>query len=109
MSRATQKKAEEVMYPFAAFNQLVADNAEKLFALQLQSFQDYAKLGMDNWKAGMAVRDVTSLQEYAGQQREVAQAFAARMVEDAKAYSEIGSTFVTDARKTVQDNFKQAA
>jgi phasin family protein len=107
-SSTQSKQIEQFVAPYAAFNKLVYDNVEKLVGLQMDAMQKYAQIGLENWKASLAIKDVNDLQEFAQRQRDIMQDITSKMIADAKVASELGGAFITDARKLVQDNVEQA-
>ncbi len=100
------EQAKVALGPVHKFNQLAVANVEKLAALQLASLQDYSDLSIAQLKAALEISDVESLQDYVKKQAELASAVREKLVADAKAVTELGGEFSSEAKKLAEESFK---
>ncbi len=97
-------KWQDSLKPVVAFNELALKNTEKLAKMQIASLESFTKVVLENWKAGLAVKDSESLQEFAGAQQTHAQEVAKKVAANAKEIMEIGNGYTTQARKIIEGN-----
>lgn len=95
---------EKLFEPARRYNALVVDNAEKLLSMQLDAARSYADLGIKQLRDVMEINDAKSLQDYIGNQTEVAKTVAERAQQDAKTLAELGQTFASDVQSLLQEN-----
>jgi len=109
MAKANEaKQFEAALAPVVAFNKLFVKNAETAFNMQFASIQAFAELGMKNINACLEVRNIDDLKSYAEKQKDVAQEITSRVTADAKAFGELNTQFVNEARTLAEQNVKAA-
>ena len=109
MAKAKENKPlETVLAPVVEFNKLVMKNAEAAFNLQMEAIQAYAEMGLKSINAGFEVKDQDDLKGYAESQKEVAEEMTARVTADIKAFGELNTQFIDEARNLASANVKEA-
>ncbi len=110
MAKANEaKQLEAAIAPVVAFNKLVVKSAENAINLQFDSFKAFADLGLKNLNAGFEVRDADDLKAYAEKQKDLAQKITERVTADAKAYGELNTQFIDEARTLAEQNVKSVS
>ena len=77
--------------PVVKANKLAVASLEKLVALQLSTLQSYTDLTIARLKAAAEVTDLKSLQAFAADQVELAKSLGQKLMDDAKAYADLGA------------------
>lgn len=74
-------------------SQLLASNMEKLTTLQMNAWQSYLELGMEQVRSAAQATDAKGLQEFCASQAEAANSVRQRLMDDAKAMTDLGVDF----------------
>lgn len=100
-------QAKSLYTPFAKFNGLFVENVEKITELQINAIKAYAELGINQLKSAAEIKDADSMRAFTTSQAEAASALNKKVLEDAKAFSDIATKFkeqveglVDEARNT---------
>ena len=100
------KKFETSFEPMMEFNKMVAGSMESSATMMMDSFQSYAKLGIDSMSDSLKVRSPEDMMSYMESQYSVAQKASDMMMSDAKAYSDMGIKFFNDVRSLYESGMK---
>jgi phasin family protein len=100
---------DSVLEPARRYNALVVNNAEKLLSMQLDAARSYTDLGIKQVRDAMEITDVSTLQDYLGNQAEVAKTLAERAQKDVRSLTELGQSFANDLQGLMQENVASAA
>ena len=90
---AFTEQAKSFSAPLAKFNSLLVDNMEKMTEFQLKTIKSYADLSLGQMKNAADVKDAESLRTFSSAQAEVAATMNKKIMEDAKAISEMATDF----------------
>ena len=101
-------KAEEILAPFKAFNELALANVEKLVAMQTKNFEKYSKIALSSMQEAAKITDLEQSQAYFTKQGELSKKVAEDFAADMKAIAELGQSYLTDAQKLVSENVAKA-
>lgn len=101
-SYAEQSKA--FFQPVVKFNEAVSAHVEKLAKLQLATFNEYAELGLKQFKEAAAVKDLESLQGYASAQFQSLGKLNQKFIDDSKKFVDLGTAFKDELVKLAEDS-----
>lgn len=101
-SYADQSKA--FFQPVVKFNETVSAHVEKLAKLQLATFNEYAEIGLKQFKDAAAVKDLESFQGYANAQFQSIGKLNQKMIDDSKKFVELGTALKDDLLKIAEDS-----
>ena len=90
---AFTEQAKSFSAPLAKFSSLMVDNMEKMTEFQLKAIKSYADLSLGQIKSAVDVKDAESLRTFSSSQAEVAATVNKKIMEDAKAISEMATDF----------------
>ena len=94
------------MKPVLEFNNFFVKSSETTFAKQVECYNAYVKLGMDNVNEGFKVRTFEGMVEFSNKQKGVAKQTTDMFVSDAKSFTELNSKFTEEARSLLETNIK---
>ena len=97
-------KAEELLAPMKALNELALSNAEKMIKLQSQNFEKYSKLALGTMQEATSVRDLEASKAFFTKQGEVSKKVAEDMAADMKTYADLGQSYMAEVQKVVSEN-----
>jgi len=100
------KKFETSMEPVMEFNKMIAGSMESSYNMMMDSFQSYAKLGIDSMQSGLKVRTPEDMVSYFETQHAMAQKASDMMMSDAKSFSDLGIKFFNDVRSMYESGVK---
>ena len=100
------KKFEASFEPVVEFNKMVAGSMESSYNMLMDSFQSYAKLGIDSLQSGLKVRTPEDVVSYFESQHAMAQKASDMMMSDAKSFSDMGIKFFNDMRSLYESGMK---
>lgn len=103
------KKFEASFEPTVEFNKMVAGSMESSYNMMMDSFQSYAKLGIDSLQTGLKVRSPEDMVSYFESQHAMAQKASDMLMSDAKSFSDMGIKFFNDVRSLYESGMKTAA
>lgn len=101
-------KADEMLAPFKAFNELALANVEKLVAMQTKNFEKYSKIALGSLQEATKVSDLEQSQAYFTKQGEISKKVAEDFAADMKAVVELSQSYMEDAQKLVSENVTKA-
>jgi len=90
---AFTEQAKNFSAPMAKFNSLLVDNMEKMTEFQLNTIKSYASISIGQIKSAADVKDAESMKTFSSSQAEVAATVNKKIMEDAKAISEMANDF----------------
>jgi phasin family protein len=85
-------------------NKLFVANLEKLVNFQMGILQSYKDMWLNQLKAAAEITDAQGLQQFYGRQTEVASTLRQKMMDDAKALADLGTSFKADFDKLAKDS-----
>lgn len=113
---AFTEQAKSFYTPINKFNSLFVENVEKITELQLNAIKSYAEMGIGQLKKAAEIKDADTVRAFTTAQVEAASALNKKVMDDAKAFSELAIEFknqveaiVEDARNTATTQAKPAA
>ncbi|MFC3680816.1 phasin family protein [Bacterioplanoides pacificum] len=106
---AFAEQAKTMYAPMSKFNTLVVDNMEKMTEFQLNAIKSYADLGLDQMKKASDVKDAESMRAFTASQAEVASSLNKKIMDDAKALSDMAMDFKTQVETLMEEARSSAA
>ena len=100
------KKLETSFEPVMEYNKMIAGSMESTYNMMMDSFQIYAKLGIDSMQSGLKVRSPEDMVSYFEAQHAMAQKASDMMMSDAKSFSDMGIKFFNDVRSLYESGMK---
>jgi phasin family protein len=100
------KKFEASFEPAMEYNKMIADSMESSYNMAMDSFQGYAKLGIDSMQSGLKVRSPADMMSFFEEQQSMAQKASDMMMSDAKSASDMGVKFFNDMRSLYESGMK---
>lgn len=101
---AFAEQAKSLYAPFSKFNGMFVENVEKITELQLNALKSYAEMGVEQLKKASEIKDADTARAFTAAQAEAATALNKKILEDAKAFSEIATAF----KEQVEDVIAEA-
>jgi phasin family protein len=99
--------------PLIKTNKLVVENLEKLMVFQMNALKSYLDIGLNQMRAAAEITDLQSMQDFCKRQAEIAQTVQQKLMNDAKAMSDLATRFKTEmdglAKSTLEDVLPKAA
>ena len=106
---AFTEQAKTMYAPLAKFNSLFVENMEKMTDFQLNAIKTYAEMGMDQMKKAAEIKDADSMRTFTAAQAEAASALNKKIMEDAKAFSDMAMEFKTQVETIMEEARSTAA
>jgi len=106
---AFAEQAKTMYAPMSKFNTLFVDNMEKMTEFQLSAVKSYAEMGLDQMKKAADVKDAEGMRAYTAAQAEVASAMNKKIMEDAKAFSDMAMEFKSQVEAIMEEARTTAA
>jgi phasin family protein len=100
------KKFEASFEPVMDFNKMIAGSMESSYNTMMDSFQGYAKLGLDSMQSGLKVRSPEDMVSFYETQQSMTQKATDMMMNDAKSYSDMGIKFFNEMRSMYESGVK---
>ena len=100
------KKFEANFEPVMEYNKMIADSMESSYNIAMDSFQGYAKLGIDSMQSGLKVRSPEDMVTFFEGQQSMAQKASDMMMTDAKTASDMSMKFFNDMRSLYESGMK---
>ena len=91
-----------------ALNKLTVASLEKIINVQLDSLRAYADLTLSQLKAGVEIKDMSDLKDYAIRQSDLVKVVNDKLAKDTRTLTEIGAQFNADTVKLVQSQVDAA-
>ena len=99
-------QTEKYFEPVREINTLALENVEKLLDIQLKSINDTTRLGVEQLKSAVAIKDAEGLKKYITDQTEIAKTLGERFVKDTQAALEIGASYTDKVQQVVTETIK---
>ncbi|MBI2380753.1 MAG: phasin family protein [Gammaproteobacteria bacterium] len=99
---AEQSKA--FLSPVVKFNETLTAHVEKLAKLQIATFNEYADLGLKQFKDAVAVKDLESFQGYATAQFQGIAKLNQKVLDDSKKFVDLGNSLKDELTKLAEEN-----
>ena len=99
-------QTEKYFEPVRQINALALENIEKLLEIQLKSINDTTRLGVEQLKSAVDIKDVDGLKKYITDQTEIVKGLGERFVEDSRAALEIGTSYTDKVQQIVTETVK---
>lgn len=106
---AFAEQAKSMYAPLSKFNSLFVENMEKMTEFQLNAIKTYAEMGMEQMKKAAEVQDADSMRNFTAAQAETASALNKKVMEDAKALSDMALEFKTQVEGLMEEARSTAA
>ena len=106
---AFTEQAKTMYAPMAKFNSLFVENMEKMTEFQLNAIKSYSEMGMEQMKKAADVQDADSMRSFTATQAESASALNKKIMEDAKALSDMAMDFKTQVETIMEEARSTAA
>ncbi len=106
---AFTEQAKTMYAPLAKFNSMFVDNMEKMTDFQLNAIKTYAEMGLEQMKGAADVKDADSLRTFTSAQAETVSAINKKIMEDAKAFSDMAMEFKTQVESIMEEARSTAA
>ena len=99
-------QTEKYFEPVREINALALENVEKLLDIQLNSFNDTTRLGVEQLKSAVDIKDVDSLKKYITGQTEIVKTLGERFVKDTQSALEIGAGYTDKVQQIMTEAIK---
>lgn len=106
---AFTEQAKTMYAPMAKFNSMFVENMEKMTDFQLNAIKTYAEMGLEQMKSATDVKDADSLRTFTAAQAETVSALNKKIMEDAKAFSDMAMDFKTQVESIMEEARSTAA
>lgn len=101
---AFNEQAKGMYAPVSKFNGLMVESLEKMTEFQLNAVKAYAEIFLGQMKKAADVKDVDSLRSLSSSQAETAATINKKVIEDAKALSEMAVEFKTQVESILEES-----
>jgi phasin family protein len=88
------------------YNKMVAGSMESTYNQMMDSFEGYAKLGIDSYEASLKVRTPEDMASFLETQTSAGQKVVDMLMADAKTYSDLGIKFFDNMRSFYESSMK---
>jgi phasin family protein len=106
---AFTEQAKTMYAPMAKFNSLFVENMEKMTEFQLNAIKSYSEMGLEQMKKAADIKDADSMRTFTATQAESASALNKKIMEDAKALSDMAMDFKTQVETIMEEARSTAA
>lgn len=106
---AFSEQAKSVFAPMAKFNGLMVENMEKLTEFQINAVKGYAEMGLAQMKSAAEIKDLESARSFTSAQAETASTLNKKIMEDAKALSDMAMEFKAQVEGIIEEVRSTAA
>jgi len=106
---AFAEQAKTMYAPMSKFNSLFVENMEKMTEFQLGAIKSYADMGLDQMKKASDVKDADTMRAFTAAQAEVASSLNKKIMDDAKAMSDMAMEFKTQVESLMEEARTSAA
>lgn len=86
-------QTENFIEPVVKANKLAASNFEKLVNFQMNAFQAYVDMGLEQMNAAAEINSPQTFQAFLGKQVEASNTFRQKVMDDTKKLFEMGNDF----------------
>ena len=99
--------------PVVKTNKLLVENLEKMMVFQMNALKSYLDIGLNQMRAAAEITDLQTLQDFCKRQAEIAQTVQQKLMNDAKAMSDMTNRFKVEmdglAKSTLEEVLPKAA
>ncbi|WP_420591323.1 phasin family protein [Bacterioplanoides sp.] len=106
---AFAEQAKTMYAPMSKFNSLFVDNMEKMTEFQLNAIKSYADMGVEQMKQASEIKDAESMQAFTTAQAEAASSLNKKIMDDAKALSDMAMDFKAQVEGIMEEARSSAA
>ncbi|UTW46990.1 phasin family protein [Bacterioplanoides sp. SCSIO 12839] len=106
---AFAEQAKTMYSPMTKFNSLFVENVEKMTEFQLNAIKSYADLSLDQMKKASEVKDADTMRSFTAAQAEVASSLNKKIMDDAKAMSDMAMEFKSQVETLMEEARTSAA
>ena len=106
---AFAEQAKTMYSPMTKFNSLFVENVEKMTEFQLNAIKSYADLSLDQMKKASEVKDADTMRSFTAAQAEVASSLNKKIMDDAKAMSDMAMEFESQVETLMEEARTSAA
>lgn len=106
---AFAEQAKTMYAPMSKFNSLFVDNMEKMTEFQLNAIKSYADMGVEQLKQASEIKDAESMQAFTTAQAEAASSLNKKIMDDAKALSDMAMDFKAKVEGIMEETRSSAA
>lgn len=106
---AFAEQAKTMYSPMTKFNSLFVENVEKMTEFQLSAIKSYADLSLDQMKKASEVKDADTMRSFTAAQAEVASSLNKKIMDDAKAMSDMAMEFKSQVETLMEEARTSAA
>lgn len=105
---AFTEQAKSMYAPLTKLNSLMVENMEKMTEFQINSIKSYAEMSIGQMKKATEIKDAETLRSFSSSQAEVAAEVNKKIMEDAKALTDIANDFKTQMEGIWQESTAEA-
>ncbi len=99
-----KEQTDKFLAPAREWNKLTVAHIEKLAGLQIASLQEYAELGLGQFRVAASMNDASDVQDYVRSQSEFAKTIGEKLLADSRACAELGKEFTESAQKIARES-----
>ncbi len=100
-------QTQSLFQPLAKLNALWVSNLESVTNFQLEAMASYSKLGINQLRKAIDIKDAESYQAFSASQSEVAEVLNQKIIEDGKQLGEITQQFVKKAESIWRESMPE--
>ena len=100
---AFAEQTKNLYSPMQKFSALFVGNMEKMTEFQLNAIKSYADAGIDQMKKAAEIKDADSMRSFSSSQAEATTELNKKIMEDAKALSEMAVEFKDQVEAIMED------
>ncbi|WP_419810977.1 phasin family protein [Bacterioplanoides sp.] len=106
---AFAEQAKTMYSPMSKFNSLFVENMEKMTEFQLNAIKSYADLSLEQMKKASEIKDADTMRTFSASQAEVASSLNKKIMDDAKAMSDMAMDFKSQVETLMEEARTSAA
>lgn len=106
---AFAEQAKTMYSPMSKFNSLFVENMEKMTEFQLSAIKSYADLSLEQMKKASEIKDADTMRTFSASQAEVASSLNKKIMDDAKAMSDMAMDFKSQVETLMEEARTSAA
>ena len=106
---AFTEQAKTMFAPASKFNGLMVDSLEKMTEFQMKAIKSYSDILFGQMKKAAEVKDVDTLRTFSSSQAEAAGNINKKVIEDAKALTEMATDFKEQVESIMEESRSTAA
>ena len=106
---AFAEQTKNLYTPMQKFNSLFINNMEKMTEFQLNAIKSYAEIGIEQMKKAADIKDADTMRDFSAAQAEASTELNKKIMEDAKALSEMAVEYKTQVETIMEETRGTAA